>query len=271
MTLNFHVRHEVTPERVTEVFRNVAQGFPFDHVTQSARQVSRLRKLGLIEGAGDDPQLTPLGESLARVTEAQPQPTFDLMHYLHYTLWSEEEPMKNGFSWTYRALCGQLFEENERKLTHQYLESTVTHLMGSIRESPHFAGAVPVETKKGAVSLSTDSLNGVRKWLEALRPPVIENDTFTRRYFCPPELLLLALGWVARRTEAEIDIDMLLTQKRRELLCRVCLLDPTGLDRTLDWMLPLCPEVAEPGTRTGAYGRFVRLHKMPELNDLRVR
>jgi len=61
---------------------------------------------------------------------------------------------------------------------------------------------------------------------------------------------------------------MLLTPERREMLYRICLLEP-ALDRALDWMLPLYPQVI-PGTRAGIYGRFVRLHKLPELSDLRT-
>jgi hypothetical protein len=270
MTLNFHMRHEVTPERTFEVLQALAEGIPFDHVIQFDRQVGRLRKLGLVEGIGNDLQLTPMANELLRITDAKPQLVFDLMHYSHYTLWTQAEPLVNAFAWTYQALCCQLFEQGERGLESQYLESTVTRLIGGIRESSHFAHAVAAETKKGAISLSTDSLNGVLHWLRPLRPPVIEGDTFTRRHFCPPELLLLALGHAAQQTEAEIGIDLLLTTERRDLLCRVCLLDPAALDRVLDWMLPLYPEVVEPGTRTGAYGRFVQLRKMPELNDLEV-
>ncbi len=54
------------------------------------------------------------------------------------------------------------------------------------------------------------------------------------------------------------------------MLSRACLLEPTALDRALDWMLPLYPQVIEPGTHAGVYGRFVRLRKMPELSDLRM-
>lgn len=50
----------------------------------------------------------------------------------------------------------------------------------------------------------------------------------------------------------------------------ICLLEPAALDRALDWMLPLSPQVIEPGTRAGVYGRFVRLRKMPKLSDLRT-
>ena len=270
MTLNFHVRHEVTPERTSEVLQAIARGDTFDHVIQFERQVGRLRQLGLVAGTGADLELTSLGDMLLRITDTKPQLLPDLMHYIHYTRWSETDPLKHAFLWTYRMFCDRLVEEGECELTHQWIEATVTHLLGAIRESPHFACAVTAETKKGAISLSTDSLNGVLHWLRPLRPPVIEGDTFTRRHFCPPELLLLALGYVAQQTKAEIDIDMLLTPERREMLCHICLLEPAALDRALDWMLPLYPQVIEPGTRAGIYGRFVRLHKLPELSDLRT-
>jgi len=268
MTLNFHVRHEVTPERTTEVLLAISRGYTFDHVIQFERQVGRLRELGLVAGTVPDLELTPLADELLRVADTKPQLLPDLMHYLHYIRWSETTPLEYTFSWTYRTLCDWLVEQGECELAHQWLEAAVTHLLGVIRESPYFGHALALATKKGAISLSTDSLNGVLHWLRPLRPPVIEGDTFARRHFCPPGLLLLALGYVVQQTEAEVGIDLLLTPERREMLCRVCLLDSTALDRALDWMLPLYPEVIEPGTRTGAYGRFVRLHKMPELSDL---
>lgn len=267
MTLNFHVRHEVTPERVAEVLQAIARGETFDYVIQPERQVGRLRTLGLITDTTSKRELTPLARELLRVTHAKPNLLPELMHYLHYSCWSEDAPLERTFLWTYRTFCDWLVEQGECKLTRQWLEATVTHLLGMIRESPHFSHALTA-TRKGAVSLSTDSLNGILHWLRPLRPPVIEGNTFTRRYFCPPELLLLALGYTARQTGAEIGIDMLLTSERREMICRICLLESNALDRALDWMLPLYPEVVEPGTRTGAYGRFVLLRKMPALSDL---
>jgi len=270
MTLNFHVRHEVTPARTTEVLQAIARGRTFDHVIQSERQVGRLRALGLVTGTVPELELASLADDLLRVADTKPQLLPDLMHYLHYSRWSEDAPLEHTFLWTYRTLCDWLVEQEECKLVHKWLEATVTHLLGVIRESPHFSHALASATKKGAVSLSTDSLNGVLHWLRPLRPPVIEGDTFTRRHFCPPELLLLALGYVARQTGAEIGIDLLLTPERREMLCRVCLLEQTALDRALDWMLPLYPAIVEPGTRTGTYGRFVLLRKIPELSDLKT-
>ena len=83
MTLNFHVRHEVTPERTSEVLQAIARGDTFDHVTQFERQMGRLRQLGLVTGT--DLELTSLADMLLCITDAKPQLLPDLMHYIHYT------------------------------------------------------------------------------------------------------------------------------------------------------------------------------------------
>jgi len=33
-------------------------------------------------------------------------------------------------------------------------------------------------------------------------------------------------------------------------------------------MIPIFPQVIAPGTTAGFYGRFVRLHKLPQLADV---
>lgn len=201
-----------------------------------------------------------------QLQDLKPQIHPDIAHFMLYTGWSEEQPATNVLFWSYRLVCNYFWEHSPLDILQ-----TAPVLVEEVINRSEQAFARVNGYNSGAVSFSDKSIRGVRKWLEVLRPPVIEGDTFTRRHFCPPELLLLALGYIARQTEAEmIGIDLLLTPERREMLCRICLLEPAALDRVLDWMLPLYREVVEPGTRTGAYGRFVRLRKMPELSDLRT-
>ncbi len=118
------------------------------------------------------------------------------------------------------------------------------------------------------ISFSRKSLTGARKWLDALQPTVIEDNIFTRRAFCSPELMLLAIGYVLRDDPDATEIDILLSRDRREQICRICLLAPESFDRTLDWAIPVFPKLIEPGTSAGTYGRFIRLHKMPTLQDV---
>ena len=261
MTLSFHVRHEVTFDRSKDVFFALARDEEYEHILQSARQLSRLHQLGLLSNK----RLTDLGEAVFNLCERKSDLWGDLLHFCHYTLWRPQNSSENGFSWTYRTFVGHIWLVNNVQINVETLEPIVSTLINDIEAEPHFDIE---ETRKAVVSLSWRSLKGAYNWLIGLVPPVIENERFARRYFCPPELALLATGWVAQQTEGELGIDFLLTPEHREMICKVCLLDPSALDRVLDWMLPLSPKVVVAGTSAGVYGRFLRFLKWPEMSDL---
>lgn len=260
--LSFHIRHEVRPERVKDVFISIASDQPFTHVVQAERQLTYLRQIHLIENT----ELSRVGKLVQDLCVAKAELWGDLIHFIQYTLWHENKPEDNGFSWTYRNLSDYLWQlGSAQKVNHSFLEPVVSALINQAETSSYFEVE---QTRKAAVSLSRDSLRAGYYWLGELVPPVIENNTFTRRYFCPPELALLAVGWVAQQTEGELGIDFLLTPERREMICKVCLLDPAALDRVLNWTLPLYPNVLVSGTSAGVYGRFLRFLKWPEMSDL---
>lgn len=260
--LSFHIRHEVRPERVKEVFMSIANDQPFDYVIQAERQLTYLRQVGLIENA----ELSPIGNLIHTLCLVKAELWGDLIHFVQYTLWHKDNPEENGFSWTYRNLSDHLWRLGvAQRINHSFFEPVVSALINQAETSPYFEVE---QTRKAAVSLSRDSLRAGYYWLGELVPPVIENNTFTRRYFCPSELALLAAGWVAQQTDGELEIDFLLTPERREMLCKLCLLDPTALDRVLDRTLPLYPNVIVAGTSAGVYGRFLRFLKWPEMSDL---
>jgi len=261
MTLSFHVRHEVTYDRAKEVFFAISREEGYDHVLQANRQVTRLRQLGLLHGD----TLTLLGEKVFALCELKPDLWGDLLHFFHYTLWKPENSSENGFAWTYHTFVDHIWLLNAVQINVDTLEPIVSTLINDIEAEPQF---LVEETQNAVVSLSWRSLKGVHNWLAGLVPPVIEGDQFTRRFFCPPELVILAAGWTAQQTDGELGIDFLLTPDRREIMCKVCLLDPSVLDRVLDWTLPLYPEVMVAGTNAGVYGRFIRFLKWPELSDL---
>ena len=261
MTLSFHIRHEVTPERTREVLSAIASKQTYDHVTQSDRQTTRLRQLGLLSNG----QITNNGLNIVNLCQKNPALWGDLLHFLHYSLWTDANSYENGFSWTYRHFVDYLWQAENVNLSSVYLNPIVSFLINQAETTPYFDIE---ETRHAVISLSRDSLRGAYHWLEALVPPVIENKIFNRRYFCPPELALLASGWAARQMDGEIGIDYLLTPERRDAISRLCLLDPSALDRVLDWMLPNYPDVIQPGTSAGTYGRFLRFLKWPEISNL---
>ncbi|MCX9078323.1 MAG: hypothetical protein OIN84_10140, partial [Candidatus Methanoperedens sp.] len=136
-----------------------------------------------------------------------------------------------------------------------------------ITSSPYFADELS-KLAKGAVSLSVNSLSGVEHWLERLTPEAIIDKRYVLRHYCSPELLLMALGYITETTDAQLEIEQPLSEERRELLCRICLIDESALDQMLDWLYPEYPDCVQPGTRTGSYGRFVRVLRLPSLKDL---
>ena len=101
-----------------------------------------------------------------------------------------------------------------------------------------------------------------------LDPMVIVKDVFRRRQTCSAELIALALGRAAREAGIGAGNDLLLSQERREAICRICLLEPGYLDRLLDWAIPRFPALLAPGMRGGSYGRSVRLLRIPAVEDL---
>lgn len=261
MSFSLHVRHEVTPERAWAVFQAVSNHESADHIVQSDRQLGRLRQLGLIA----DEELSPLGEQILAICLMKPDLWGDLTHFLHYTLWDTAPRPTVGFSWTYQKFTDEAWTLGDFALSTELKDAIVTSLINQSEADEQ----IDIEAlSKGAVSLSRDSIGGVVTWLRSLVPPVVDNDRFTRRSFCHPELLLLAAGHVAQRSEGEPGIDMLLTPQRRDAICRLCVLDPAALDRALDWMVPSYPAVVVPGTSSGTYGRFLRFHKWPTFADL---
>lgn len=264
--LNFHVRHEVNPEGVWGVLDALANENDFIHITQYNRQISRLRQLGLITNQGD-PLLTENGLEIHRIGQVRLDTMWDLMHFLHYTRWCFSEPTENTMFFTYSEYCNLLYSKRATSVT-QLRKSFTAEVSSLITSSPYFSSEIS-ELTKGAVSLSTNSLVGVERWLSKLSPCVItEIGQFELRHYCSPELLLLAIGYMSEVVETQLGVDQLLTQEKRDLLCRICLIEEDSLDQLLDWLYPEYPMFVGPGTRTGSYGRFIRVLHLPHLKNL---
>lgn len=217
-------------------------------------------QLGLLTRTPDGICLSERGQVLI---ELKPTIRGDILHFLLYTGWQSTHPVEFLPSWTYRLVCDDYWDRQDIELDGAFVERRVAEIVTQAEQ--YFRGLGIGEFNE--VSFGEKSMRGLRKWLDVLTPSVIEDNHFTRRSFCPPELLLLALGWVVGQ-EGLPETDVLLSRETRDAVCRACLLEPTAFDRALDWMLPIFPRVIAPGTTAGFYGRFVRLHKLPELADV---
>lgn len=224
--------------------------------------------MGVLEKTDGSIQLSRDGHALARIRE---EVRADLFHFLMYAGWDAHHPLDFLQSWGYRNCCDRYWVAGEVQLTGAYLDRQVEETINEAREA--FTSMKVSEFDE--ISFSRKSLTGAHKWLLALQPPVLypnspdaKDRAFRRRDFCPPELVVLALAWVLRDETTVTGVDILLTREKREALCKACLLSPEALDRVLDWTIPTFPALLSPGTRAGTYGRFVRLHKTPTVEDV---
>ncbi len=224
--------------------------------TDRTEPLSLARLLGLLVEQDGGLALS----SAARAIHAlRPAARHDVLHFLLYSSWTTTADPALGISWAYRACCDYLWSQVAIRLD----KSTTARLKADL-----VSAAAEQFPDAAALAFSDKSLRGIRHWLEPLDPPVLDGDEFRRRDLCSRELLLLALGQVAREDSSVLGTDLLLTSERREAVCRICLLEPSVLDRRLDQLLPVYPQLLAPGTRTGPYGRFIRLLALPTVEAI---
>jgi len=216
-------------------------------------------RLGLIHQPAEGWCLTPRALQILRF---DPPVQRDLLHYLAYSAWSRDAASTAPF-WSYKHTADYLWRcanldlaTHMRDLAEEVLVSSRTVFEGH----PNYVAE--------KVVYNTRSVRGVLWWLRDLDPLAIVEDVFRRRQTCSAELIALALGQAARQAGIGAGNDLLLSQERREAICRICLLEPGYLDRLLDWAIPRFPELLAPGMRGGSYGRSVRLLRIPAVEDL---
>lgn len=280
--LNIHIQPDANPENISRTIallsidpdlvfptqKELLEILEENAIGSRIELPSTATSMGILEKADGAIRLSPNGNALARIRE---EVRGDLLHFLIYSGWDNRHPLDFLQSWGYRNCCDRYWLEGEAHLTSAYLDRQVEETINEARDA-----FIAMNVKEfDEISFSRKSLTGAHKWLLALQPQVLHPNTpdakdrvFRRRDFCPPELAVLALAWVLRDESTVTGVDILLTREKRETLCKVCLLSPEALDRVLDWAIPTFPALISPGTRAGSYGRFVRLHKIPTVEDV---
>lgn len=273
-SLTFHVPSEFAPDKALPLLKAIydekvvfssvkdLQTFAKEHGLSDRVEIQAMASAtGLLQKKGNVE--ISLSSQANAIIQLKTNIQADIVHYLLYTTWKQNQPDQYSFLWSYREVVDSYWGQ----ATVNVVE-TANLIAEEINNHTQTVFTSVEGYNLGEVSFSPKSIRGVRVWLEALTPPVIENNIFTRRSFCSPELALLAAGWVAQTMEGEIGIDFLMTPPRREAICRLCLIEPNTLDSVLDWMLPNYPEIVQPGTSAGVYGRYLRFLKWPEVTDL---
>jgi len=229
----FHVEHNARPEIVYAIL-HYAQNGDMERLAATTdksistiqRMLPMIRRLGLLRD-GKTFAPTELGERLVFLFLNSPGLFSEAMHCLLYTAHTFDATKR--FSWAYARVVDALWARGDCIINRQ----TTAELVGMVVEEASQKFGVPVEK----IAFSHNSVRGVLNWLRALEPSVIEREDksnrFRRRHFCSPSVFLWAVDFIYRAHGTAHGVRMFLTPERIEQLCKLCVLDPSGLENVL--------------------------------------
>jgi hypothetical protein len=223
-----------------------------------------LRNLSIISKK-NPPSLTPLGQVAAKIQQSNPELLGDFLHLVIYNLHQEE--VEKRFSWTYATVVQQLWLRKEVVLSPPEKKS----LVGEVIEK----AAVKFELPTSEIAFSDTSVAGVLNWLRSLSPSVIEPEGkyehFSRRYFTAAPILLKAVDTIYKQRQRTYGVKIFLREEVQDAICQMLLLDPSGLDGSID--NAKCTYDYDQGGffdcgYEGGYGQWVMLTKSPDWTQL---
>ena len=272
--LTLHLQQNTTLERVSSIlyfFRN--QEIDIEQLATTCqvgvpvlqklifpflRSISILSKKNL-------PELTPLGKVAADIQQSNSELLGDFFHLVIYPLYSEEPDKR--FSWAYATVVQQLWVRKEVIVSPAEKKS----LVGEVIETASHKFELP----SSEIAFSDSSVTGVLNWLRSLSPAVLEpegkSERFTRRYFCTAAILIKAVDTIYKQLQRTYGVKIFLREDIQERLCQILLLDPSGLDNTLD-NAKHTYDYDQGGLfdwgYEGGYGQCVMLTQSPEWTQL---
>jgi len=233
--LLFHIQQNLTAERLQVILAAGAEGAV--EMTQLAEACGLavsvlekvvlpfIRQLSLL--SADGLPLTQLGIQYYQLAQHSAALFPEAMHCLLYTAHAFDSAKR--FSWAYARVVDALWTRGDCVLDGR----AKAELVGMVVSEASQQFGISVEK----VAFSQDSIRGVLNWLQALEPPVVEragkSDRFRRRHYCSPAMFLWAVDFVYRMHCTAHGVRMFLTLERIEQLCKLCVLDPSGLENVL--------------------------------------
>jgi hypothetical protein len=272
--LTLHIQQNTTLERVTAILdflRNQETDIEKLAVTcQLGVTVLQkvvfpfLRNLSILSKKSP-PSLTPLGQVAAEIQQSNHDLIGDFLHLLIYHLYLEEPDKR--FSWVYATVVQRLWLRKEVVLS----PAEKKYIVGEVIET----ASQKFELPTSKIAFSDSSVAGVLNWLRSLSPPVLDSEgkssRFSRRYFCAAPILLKAVDTIYKQSGRTYGAKILLREDIQERLCQMLLLDPSGLDNTLDnakrtYDYDSCG-FFDWGYE-GGYGQWLMLSQSPEWTEL---
>lgn len=223
-----------------------------------------LRQINILDKVSP-PKLTLLGKIASKISYSNSDLLGDFFHLKIYSLHFEESDKR--LSWAYARLAQTLWLRQEVMLSASEKKSLVTEVIEKASEN--------FSLPASEIAFSDSSISGCLNWLRSLQPNVITKqgklDLFTRRYFCTAPVLVKAVDILYQYKQRTYGVKVFLREEIRNFLCKMLLLDPQGLDNSL-----------ENAMRTysydqggffdygyeGGYGQWIMLAKSPQWDEI---
>mgnify|MGYP006423119327 CR=1 FL=1 len=223
-----------------------------------------LRQINILD-KDNPPKLTSLGKIASEISYSNSDLLGDFFHLIIYSL-HLKEPDKR-LSWAYARLAQTLWLREEVMLSTSEKKSLVTEVIEKASEK--------FSLPPSEISFSDSSISGCLNWLRTLQPNVITRqgkvDFFSRRYFCTAPVLVKAIDILYQYKQRTYGVKVFLREEIRKFICKMLLLDPQGLDNSL-----------ENAMRTysydqggffdygyeGGYGQWIMLTLSPQWDEL---
>lgn len=229
-----HIQHNVDPTKLAKILEGLAVGRATREIAAELgvkedslpkRMIPFIRQLGLIGRSSHE--LTDLGLQYYGLKQRYTTLFPEAVHHLLYT--AAVFDAGNRFSWAYATVVDALWTVSSRVLDAK----AKAQLVGKVVEEAGQTFGVPTEE----IAFSDRSIGGVLNWLRALDPPVVTRvkgkELFRRRYFCSAVVFLWAVDFLYRAQEKPYGVRVFLTPERIDRLCKLCVLDQSGLDNVL--------------------------------------
>ena len=224
-----------------------------------------LRNLSILEKCTKTPGLTPQGKIAAAILQENPDLLGDFFHSLLYKL-HLEQPEKR-FSWAYAMVVQKLWNRQEVVLSTAEKKS----LVGETIE----AASLKYQLPSSDIAFSDTSIAGILNWLRGLSPSVMESqgksEVFSRRYFCAAPVVVKSVDTLYKQQGRTYGVKIFLKEDIKDTICQMLLLDPTGLEGSLDNAKRTydydCGGFFDWGYE-GGYGQWIALNQSPEWTQL---
>jgi hypothetical protein len=188
--------------------------------------------------------LTSLGSKVQEVISIEPTLYPEIMHYLHYTSYDDQDPMSRKLLWSYRVCSDLVWEQKQIPPVSQL----VAYVQSGIAEGwpEAYARRVGGNFNAGGVT------SGWKPWVVQLEPSIIVDETsIVPRRSTHYELSVLALDDLYRHRKYRYGDPVVIDEVLLDEISRVFFLDPVCCRELLDLAARLIDDIKLADTFAG--------------------